>query len=138
MAQKLYNTKFVVVNVTKIVACQLHSDWLQMTRFLVVLAPMKHFSYFYTLLVLHKPFHYLNNLSRDHISWENTFQSHTQSVAMQPYIEHCKDYYVGKHKTNAMCGIDHESKILLDHPYDINSLTQMHLTTIVMSILKKI
>jgi hypothetical protein len=29
MAHKLYNIKFLV-------ACQLHSDWLQMTRFLVV------------------------------------------------------------------------------------------------------
>jgi hypothetical protein len=59
----------------------------------------------------------------DHISWEHAFQSHNQLVAMQAYIEHCEDYYVGKHKTNAMCGIDPESKILLDHPYDTNSLT---------------
>jgi uncharacterized protein YhbP (UPF0306 family) len=36
MAHKLYNTKFVVTNMTKIVVCQLHNDWLQMTRFLVV------------------------------------------------------------------------------------------------------
>ncbi len=84
---------------------------------------MKRFSYFYTLLVLHKPFHYLNDLLGDHISWKHTFQSHNQLVAMQACIEHCEDYYVGEHKTNAMCGIDHESKILLDHPYDTNSLT---------------
>ncbi len=36
---KIYNTKFVVTNMTKIVTNdnQLHSDWLQMTRFLVVI-----------------------------------------------------------------------------------------------------
>ncbi len=84
---------------------------------------MKCFSYLYTLLILHKPFCYLNNLLGDHISWEHTFQSHNQLVAMQVYIEHCKDYYVGKHRANAMCGIGHESKILLDHPNDTNSLT---------------
>jgi hypothetical protein len=42
MAEKLYNTKFMVANMTENsckrqpIACQLHSDWLQMTRFLVV------------------------------------------------------------------------------------------------------
>ncbi len=56
----------------------------------------------------------------DDISWEHTFQSHNQSIAMQAYIQHCKDYYVGKRKTNEMSGIDHESKILLDHPNDTN------------------
>ncbi len=40
MAQKLFNTKFVVVNMTKIVAndnqsCKLHNDQLQMIRFIV-------------------------------------------------------------------------------------------------------
>jgi hypothetical protein len=29
---------------------------------------------------------------------------------------------VGKCKANEMCGIDHESEILLDHPYDTNFL----------------
>jgi hypothetical protein len=38
MAQKLYDIKFLVTNMTKIITNdnQLHSDWLQMTRFLVV------------------------------------------------------------------------------------------------------
>jgi len=38
MAQKLYDIKFLVTNMTKIFTNdnQLHSDWLQMTRFLVV------------------------------------------------------------------------------------------------------
>jgi hypothetical protein len=58
----------------------------------------------------------------DHISWEQTFQSHNQSIAMQAYKEHCEDYYVGKCKTNEMRGIDHESKILLDHLDDTNFL----------------
>ncbi len=39
---------------------------------------------------------------------------------MQAYIQHCEDYYVGKRKTNEMCGIGHESEILLDHPNDTN------------------
>ncbi len=43
--------------------------------------------------------------------------------SMQAYIEHCQDYYVGKQRANEMHGINHESKILLDHPNDINSLT---------------
>ncbi len=40
MTQKWYTTKFVIANKTKIVAnnIQLHSDWLQMTRFLIVVA----------------------------------------------------------------------------------------------------
>jgi hypothetical protein len=29
----------------------------------------------------------------------------------------------GQAQNKSMCGIDHESKILLDHPYDTNSLT---------------
>jgi hypothetical protein len=39
MAEKLYNTKFIVANMTKIVANdnQLHNDWLQATGFLVVM-----------------------------------------------------------------------------------------------------
>jgi hypothetical protein len=41
---------------------------------------------------------------------------------MQAYIEDCKDYYVGKCKTNEIHGIDHESEILLDHPNDTNFL----------------
>jgi hypothetical protein len=38
MVEKLYNTKFIVANMTKIVANdnQLHSDWLQKIEFLVV------------------------------------------------------------------------------------------------------
>jgi hypothetical protein len=42
MAQKLYNTKFCSCKhdqdsyKRQLVACQLHSDWLQMTKFLVV------------------------------------------------------------------------------------------------------
>jgi hypothetical protein len=42
---------------------------------------------------------------------------------MQAYIEHCEDYYVGKHKANEMRGIDHKSEILLDHLDDTNFLT---------------
>jgi hypothetical protein len=42
---------------------------------------------------------------------------------MQAYTKHCKDYYVGKRITNEMCGINHKSKFLLDHPNDTNSLT---------------
>jgi hypothetical protein len=87
------------------------------------LAPKKRLSCFQTLLILHKPFRYLNDLLGDHISWEHAFQSHNQSIAMQAYIEHCKDYNVGKHKANEMHGIDHESKILLDHLDDTNFLT---------------
>jgi hypothetical protein len=86
------------------------------------LALEKCLSYFQTLLILHKPFRYLNNLLGDHISWEHTFQSHNQSVAMQAYIERCKDYKVGNRKGNQMRGIDHKSEILLDHPNDTNSL----------------
>jgi hypothetical protein len=43
MAQKLYNTKFCSCKhdqdsyKRQPIACQLHSDWLQMTRFLVVI-----------------------------------------------------------------------------------------------------
>jgi len=59
----------------------------------------------------------------DHISWEHAFQSYNQFVAMQAYIEHCQDYYVGKERVKEMHGINHESKILLDHPNDTNSLT---------------
>jgi hypothetical protein len=80
------------------------------------LAPEKRLSYFHTLFILHKPFHYLNDLLGDHIS------SHNSSVAMQAYIQHCKDYYVGKCKANEMCGIDHKSEILLDHQDDTNFL----------------
>jgi hypothetical protein len=43
-------------------------------------------------IYIHKPFGYLNNLLGDHISWEHTFQSHNQLVAMQVYIKHRKDY----------------------------------------------
>jgi hypothetical protein len=39
---------------------------------------------------------------------------------MQAYIKHCEDYYVGKWRANEMCGIDHKSKILLDHLDDTN------------------
>jgi len=56
----------------------------------------KHFSYFRTLLMLHKRFRYLNDLLGDDIAWEHAFQSHNQFVAMQAYIEHCEDYNVGK------------------------------------------
>jgi hypothetical protein len=54
MVENLYNTKFIVANMTEIVAndnqlhascmpvaCQLHSDWLQTTRFLVVLVTLQ-------------------------------------------------------------------------------------------------
>jgi hypothetical protein len=53
MAHKLYNTKFVVANMTKIVANdnQLHSDQLQMTRFLVVKASCK-IPFFLIMLVI--------------------------------------------------------------------------------------
>ncbi len=74
----------------------------------------KHFSYFRTLLILHKRFHYLNDLLGDDIAWEHAFQSHNKFVAMQAYIKHCEDYNVGKWKANDMRGTDHESKILLD------------------------
>jgi hypothetical protein len=42
---------------------------------------------------------------------------------MQAFIENGEHYYVGKRRANEMCGIDHKSKKLLDHPNDINSLT---------------
>jgi len=35
---------------------------------------------------------------------------------MQVYIDRCKDYYVGKQKTNEMNGINHESKIFIGPP----------------------
>jgi hypothetical protein len=41
---------------------------------------------------------------------------------MQAYIEHCKDYNVGKRKTNEMHGINHEFEILLHHLDDTNFL----------------
>ncbi len=39
MPKNLYNTKFTIANMTKIVANdnQLHNDWLQMTGFLIVI-----------------------------------------------------------------------------------------------------
>ncbi len=46
-----------------------------------------------------------------------------QFIAMQAYIENGEHYYVGKWRANEMCGIDHKSKKLLDHPNDTNSLT---------------
>ncbi len=58
----------------------------------------------------------------DYISWEHAFQSLDQFGVMQAYIEYCKDYYVGKRITNDMCGINHKSKFLLDHPNDTNYL----------------
>ncbi len=81
------------------------------------LAPKKHFSYFQTLLTLHKLFCYINDLLGNHISWQHTFQSHNQFIAMQAYIEHCELAHI-----IIMCGTDHESEILLDHPYDTNYL----------------
>jgi len=42
---------------------------------------------------------------------------------MQAFIENGEHYYVGKPRANEMCGIDHKSKKLLDHPNDTNSLT---------------
>jgi hypothetical protein len=43
------------------------------------LALERHFSYFRTLLILHKGFCYLNNLLGDHIAWEHAF-NHTTNL----------------------------------------------------------
>jgi len=57
---------------------------------------------------------------------------------MQASIKHCEDYYVGKRKANEMHGIDHKSKILLDHLDDTKSFAPNAPVVTMMSTMKMI